>query len=37
MLAFLADGDVLFILSLAFWTGNITHSVFFAFYSVLKR
>jgi len=29
MLAFLADRDVLFIFSLAFWTGNVTHSVYF--------
>jgi hypothetical protein len=29
VLALLADGDVLFILSLAFWTVDVTHSVYF--------
>jgi hypothetical protein len=38
VLALLADGDVLFILSLAFWTVDVTHSVYFpAFTSFVKK
>jgi hypothetical protein len=29
MLTLLADGDVLFVIRLGFWTGNIAHSVYF--------
>jgi hypothetical protein len=37
MLAFLADGDVLFIFSFTFWTGDIAHSAYFTFYSIFKN
>jgi hypothetical protein len=30
VLALLTDGDVLFILSFAFWTVDVTHRVYFA-------
>ena len=29
MLALLADDDVLFVICLGFWTGNVTHRVYF--------
>jgi hypothetical protein len=29
MLTLLADGDVLFVIRLGFWTGNVAHGVFF--------
>jgi hypothetical protein len=29
MLTLLADGDVLFVIRLGFWTGNVAHSVYF--------
>jgi hypothetical protein len=29
MLTLLADGDVLFVIRLGFWTGNIAHGVYF--------
>lgn len=35
MLALLADCDVLFILSLAFWTVDVTHRVYFATFRIL--
>jgi hypothetical protein len=36
MLAFLANGDVLFIFSFAFWAGDIAHSVLFTSYLIFK-
>ena len=37
MLTLLADGDVLFVIRLSFWTGNVAHDVFFYPQLVINR
>jgi hypothetical protein len=37
VLALLADRDVLFILSLALWTVDVTHSVYFPAFADFKK